>query len=185
MPTERKGADIEPVSGPRDAEVLGADTISMLARYNGWADEVLFNAVAALPEGAAYQTGRSLFDSMLGTLNHNYQVDLIWRAHLLGESHGFSSRRDLLHPTLEALAQAQREVNRWYIEWAGRQDAASLIERVRFRFVSGEDGEVNRGAMFLHVVNHKTYHRGWVSQMFFDFGVKPPQTDLSVFLCQA
>ena len=39
--------------------------------------------------------------------------------------------------------------------------------------------------MFLHVVNHKTYHRGWVSEMFFDFGMKPPQTDLSVFLCEA
>jgi uncharacterized damage-inducible protein DinB len=39
--------------------------------------------------------------------------------------------------------------------------------------------------MFLHVVNHKTYHRGWVSEMFFDSKVNPPQTDLSVFLCEA
>jgi uncharacterized damage-inducible protein DinB len=38
--------------------------------------------------------------------------------------------------------------------------------------------------MFLHVVNHKTYHRGWVSERLFDFGMKPPQTDLSVFLCE-
>lgn len=32
--------------------------------------------------------------SMVGNLNNNYQVDLIWRAHLIGEKHGFSSRRD-------------------------------------------------------------------------------------------
>ena len=38
--------------------------------------------------------------------------------------------------------------------------------------------------MFLHVVNHKTYHRGWVSQMFFEFGAKPPETDLSVYVTQ-
>ncbi|MGE4341109.1 MAG: DinB family protein [Pigmentiphaga sp.] len=55
---------------------------------------------------------------------------------------------------------------------------------MKFNFVSGEPGELSRGAIFLHVANHKTYHRGWVSQMFFDFGAKL-QTDLSVFLCQA
>lgn len=39
-----------------------------------------------------------------------------------------------------------------------------------------------KGAMFLHVINHKTYHRGWVSQMFFDWGAQPPESDLSVYL---
>jgi hypothetical protein len=38
--------------------------------------------------------------------------------------------------------------------------------------------------MFLHVINHKTYHRGWVSEMFFDVGATPPETDLSVFLTE-
>ncbi|MCK9512880.1 MAG: DinB family protein [Pigmentiphaga sp.] len=189
MPSERNGANLGPEGeaghGRRGRELLNGATALMLAQYNQWADQLLFNAVAGLPEGAAYQPGRALFGSMLGTLNHNYQVDLIWRAHLMGESHGFSSRSDILHPTLEELARAQLEANQWYIDWARRQDPASLAERITFNFVSGEPGELARGAMFLHVVNHKTYHRGWVSQMFFDFGVKPPQTDLSVFLCEA
>ena len=51
-------------------------------------------------------------------------------------------------------------------------------------FSSGKHGDMTRGAMFLHVVNHKTYHRGWICQMFFDFGVKPPETDLCVFMCE-
>ena len=38
--------------------------------------------------------------------------------------------------------------------------------------------------MFLHIVNHKTYHRGWVSEMFFDWNINPPETDLCVFLCE-
>jgi uncharacterized damage-inducible protein DinB len=41
---------------------------------------------------------------------------------------------------------------------------------------------MQRAAMFLHVINHKTYHRGWVSQMFFEFGTKPPETDLCVYI---
>ena len=40
------------------------------------------------------------------------------------------------------------------------------------------------GAILLHLVNHKTYHRGWVAEMLFDIGAKAPDTDLSVYLCE-
>ena len=164
--------------------MLTTDTAVMLAKYSDWADRVLFEAIAALPEGAAYQESATLFRSMVGTLNHNLQVDLIWRAHLLRVEHGFTSRRDVLHPGLAALAQAQCEVNRWYVGWAQAQTLQTLDERLAFRFVSGQAAEMARGAMFLHIVNHKTYHRGWVAEMFFDHGAKPPQMDLSVYLCE-
>lgn len=162
--------------------MLTTETAIMLATYSDWADRVLFKAVQALPAGVCDQPRKSLFGSMLGTLNHNYQVDLIWRAHLRSEAHGYSSRRDLLHPTLDALAEEQFKVNRWYCDWAGQQTPKSLSERASFSFVSGQAAEMTRGGMFLHIVNHKTYHRGWVSEMFFEHDLKPPETDLCVFL---
>jgi len=164
--------------------MMTQDTVLMLARYSDWADQILFKAMGDLPAGAVYKMGATLFGSMVNTLNHNYQVDLIWRAHLLGEEHGFTSRRDVLYSDFAELVEAQSEVNQWYIDWAGAQDSESLAQRLKFNFVSGTAGEMTRGGMFLHVVNHKTYHRGWVSEMFFDFGAKPPETDLSVFLCE-
>ncbi len=165
--------------------MLTTDTASMLARYNDWADRVLFKAIAALPEEAIYRERRTLFRSMIGTLNHNLQVDLIWRAHLLGERHGFTSRRDLLHPGFDDLVRAQLAMNAWIIDWASGQDMESLGGTVKFTFVSGQAAEMTRGGMFLHVINHKTYHRGWVAEMFFDSGINPPATDLSVFLTDA
>ena len=123
-----------------------------------------------LPEGAIYQKTSTLFGSMVGTLNHNYQVDLIWQAHLTGKQHGFASRRDVLHARFEDLVRAQGEANLWLINWAEQQTPGTLSETVRFQFTSGQPVQMQRGAMFLHVINHKTYHRGWVSQMFFDFG---------------
>ncbi|MET0677310.1 MAG: DinB family protein [Bradyrhizobium sp.] len=163
--------------------MLTTETAVMLANYGNWADQVLFKAMAELPEEAIYRKRQTLFGSMIGTLNHNLVVDLIWRAHLLGEQHGFSTRRDLLHPDLGALMKAQGDINRWYIEWAANQDVESLNERLKFTFVSGKAAEMTRGGMFLHIVNHKTYHRGWVSEMFFDSNINPPETDLCVFLC--
>ena len=162
--------------------MLTKDTALMLANYSNWADKVLFEAIGRLPEEAVYQKRKTLFGSMIGTLNHNYQVDLIWRAHLLGETHGFSTRRDLLHPNFVSLMTEQAQINEWYIGWAKEQDIESLKQRLKFRFVSGRASEMTSGGMFLHIVNHKTYHRGWVSEMFFDSGINPPETDLCVFL---
>jgi uncharacterized damage-inducible protein DinB len=80
------------------------------------------------------------------------------------------------------LVREQLAVNEWYIDWARRQDLESLGEKLKFNFVSGQAAEMTRGGMFLHIINHKTYHRGWVAEMFFDSGINPPETDLSVFL---
>jgi uncharacterized damage-inducible protein DinB len=165
-------------------KMMDTATAVMLSDYNAWADEALFAAMARLPREHLYRRTKTLFGSMVGTLNHNYQVDVIWRANILGKEHGFSNRRELLHPEFEDLVTAQTEMDRWFIDWARRQSPGSLNERVRFRFVSGKHAEMEKGCMLLHVINHKTYHRGWVSEMFFDVAATPPETDLSVFLTE-
>jgi uncharacterized damage-inducible protein DinB len=38
------------------------------------------------------------------------------------------------------------------------------------------------GEMMLHVVTHKSYHRGWAAEMFFQVPTRPPAMDLPVFL---
>ena len=164
--------------------MMDTATAVMLSTYNGRADEVLFAAMARLRREHLYQPTKSLFGSMVGTLNHNYQVDVIWRANILGKEHGFSNRRGILHPKFEDLVAAQTEMNRWLIHGARQQSPVDLKERVRFRFVSGKSAEREKGNMLLHVINHKTYHRGWVSEMFFDVEATPPETDLSVFLME-
>jgi uncharacterized damage-inducible protein DinB len=39
--------------------------------------------------------------------------------------------------------------------------------------------------MLLHVVNHSTYHRGYVADMLYESGSRPPTLDLPVFLRDA
>ncbi len=125
--------------------MLTTDTAVMLATYSDWADQILFKAMRDLPGDAVYRPRKTLFGSMIGTLNHNYQVDLIWRAHLLGQKHGFSTRRDLLHPDLGALVEEQSTINEWYIDWAKTQTPESLGERLTFNFVSGKSGGDDAG----------------------------------------
>ena len=41
---------------------------------------------------------------------------------------------------------------------------------------------MSRADILLHVVNHATYHRGWVAEMFFQVPARNPTTDLPVYL---
>jgi uncharacterized damage-inducible protein DinB len=62
---------------------------------------------------------------------------------------------------------------------------AELNGVVRFTFVGGGEGAMTRGEMLLHVVNHTSYHRGFVAEMFYQVPARPPTTDLPVFLRDA
>lgn len=157
-------------------------TLGMLARYNAWANRLMFEALAALPEGEATRPRASLFRNMVHTLNHNYVIGLIWQAHLCGRSHGFSERNTPGHPPLAELRRSQELLDAWYIAQSDTLSEAALAERLAFTLIGGNRGEMSRAEMLLHVVNHCTYHRGFVADLFFQVPARPPLTDLTVFL---
>lgn len=157
-------------------------TARLLANYRMWADQLTFEAVAVLPPGEAEKRRQTPLKSIIGTLNHNYVVDLIWQAHLEDRDHGFKARDLMLHENLAELWSAQQAINQWYIDYSDRQTAHSLDETVPFRLIGGERGAMTRAEILLHVVNHATYHRGWIAEMFFQVPARSPTTDLPVYL---
>ena len=162
--------------------MITAKSARRLARYNAWANKMTFDAVAALPEGEAVKERKSLFRNMVHTLNHNYVIDLIWQAHLEGRDHGFDARNTKDHPPLADLWRKQQAVDAWYIAWSDKITDAALDETVRFMLIGGNPGEMTRGEILLHVINHTSYHRGFVADLFYQVPARPPTTDLPVYL---
>ncbi len=157
-------------------------TARTLTRYNKWANELIFDAVAKLPAGEATKPRATLFKNMVHTLNHNYVIDRIFQAHLEGRSHDYSARNTADHPPLEELWRAQRELDDWYVACYDGMSDGALDERLQFTFVGGGEGAMTRGEMLMHIVNHTSYHRGFVADLFFQVPARPPTTDLTVFL---
>jgi uncharacterized damage-inducible protein DinB len=153
----------------------------MLTRYNAWANQQIFDAVAALPEGEATKERTSLFKNMTHTLNHNYVIDLIWQAHLEGRDHGYTARNTPGHPPLGELWREQQRVDAWYTRWSDETSAEQLDEEIEFTLIGGNRGSMTRGDILLHVVNHTTYHRGFVGDLFYQVPARAPTTDLPVF----
>jgi uncharacterized damage-inducible protein DinB len=157
-------------------------TARTLARYNAWANTLIFDAVAALPEGEATKPRTTLFKNIVHTLNHNLVIDRIFQAHLEGREHGYTARNTPEPPPFDELRRAQETVDRWYIDWSDRMTESALDEKITFTFVGGGEGAMTRNVILLHLVNHTSYHRGFVGDLFYQVPAKPPTTDLPVFL---
>lgn len=157
-------------------------TARMLTRYNAWANRLIFDAVAALPEGEATRPRVSLFKNMVHMLNHSYVIDRIFQAHLEGRPHGYTARNTPDHPALDELWRVQQEIDAWYIAWSDALTPAAIDEKVNFTYVGGGEGTLSRGEILFHIINHTTYHRGFVGEMIYGLKIRAPTTDLTVFL---
>lgn len=158
--------------------------LAMLVRYKAWADTLLISAASQLSEQQLMAARPIVFGSILRTLHHVYAMDLVWQATLLAKPHGTTTRNPQDCPTLVELQIAQASMDEWYTDYVDSLTDAARSEQVKFTFIGGRSGVMTREAIVLHVVNHTTYHRGHIGDMFYACAVEPPTTDLSVFLTQ-
>lgn len=157
----------------------------LLTRYKAWANNIAFPTVIALPEGEATRPRPTRYGNIVHTLNHVYVVDDIFRAHLEGRPHRYTARNTEHPPELMELWEAVQAMDRWYVSYADGLMQSALREIVQFRFVDGTPGAMTREEIVLHVVNHGTYHRGFVGDMLYQVPAVSPANDLTVFLRDA
>lgn len=156
--------------------------IRMLAQYTKWANQTLFDALQLLPDHMVTEDRKTGAGSILKTLGHIYVVDQIWKGHLLEQAHGYQTRNLSEVPPLKTLIAMQSASDDWYIDYVNALTPQMHDASLAFAFVDGGQGEMTRAAMLLHVVNHKTYHRGYIAQMLYESSCRPPAMDLPVFL---
>ncbi|MEO1078372.1 MAG: DinB family protein [Pseudomonadota bacterium] len=75
-----------------------------------------------------------------------------------------------------------RAINARFVTCAGEWSASTLSEKISFEFVGGGDGLMSREDILIHLVNHSTYHRGFVSILRYPQGPEFAATDYTVFL---
>ncbi|MFD2205845.1 DinB family protein [Kiloniella antarctica] len=156
--------------------------LQMFTRYKAWANNISFEAMSEIPPAELVKLHKATFGSIIHTMNHTYVVDDIFKAHLEGGKHTYSARNTETSPPLNDLRQMCEEMDRWYIAQADQFDDRQLAEIIEFEFVGGGKGTMSRMEIFLHIVNHGTYHRGMISSMMQQIPVFTAANDLPVFL---
>ncbi|CAM8648821.1 DNA damage-inducible protein DinB [Comamonadaceae bacterium] len=118
------------------------------------------------------------------TLNHIHVVDRIFRAHLLGEAHGYTQTNTDETPALGDLHFAAAETDHWFETYVAGLSESALAESLSFQFTDGDAGRMTREEMLFHVLAHGSYHRGNVGQVLKGIGMAPPRDLLTKFLHQ-
>ena len=121
------------------------------------------------------------------TLNHIYVVDRIFRAHLLGEAHGYTQTNTDDTPALGDLhLPLPRRTTGLRTSYVAALSESALVESLNFQFTDGDAGRMTREEMLFHVLAHGSYHRGNVAwqALLKGIGMAPPRDLLTKFLHQ-
>ena len=79
--------------------------LQKLVRYKAWANDLLFDAIAAMPDAALVAPQPIVFGNLARTLNHVLAMDFVWQSHLLGRPHGLTTRNPEHCPALAQICE--------------------------------------------------------------------------------
>jgi uncharacterized damage-inducible protein DinB len=139
-------------------------------RYKRWADAELLKAAIALPAPFP-ELERGYVTAII---RHFHTVDCIFRAHLLGIPHEYTSTNPPEPATLSELQQRVGEIDEWYVDYASKLDERDFGEVLHVDFTDGQQQALQRSDILLHVSQHGTGHRGQIALLMQMHGVLPP-----------
>ena len=152
---------------------------NLLARYNQWANQTLYAAIATLPPEEISQDRNGFFRSILGTLNHLLVSDRIWAARLSSHSYEwFTSLDQILYHNFSELSKAREDDDHMIINLVAN---LSLTDNLAYTNCCNERKSVPINISLCHFFNHQTHHRGQVHGMLSQAGEQPPPLDLLYF----
>jgi uncharacterized damage-inducible protein DinB len=150
-------------------------------RYKAWADAALIDSLLAMP--ALTQTTEGGYVTTI--VRHFHTVDCIFKAHLQGVAHGFTSPNPPEPATLEELQPLVAATDAWYVDYTRELDARALSETLDVTFTDGAQQRLTRADMLLHVALHGGGHRAQVGALLQLRGATPPPDRYTNYLKQS
>jgi len=154
----------------------------MLARYNRWANQLLYEAATNLPDTSYREDRGAFFKSMEGTLNHLLVTDRIWMHRFTGEGDAPYRLDTILFHDLSLLRGARMAEDNRIVSYADSLDETKLNGVIKYRRVSTPDEHTQPlWPALAHLFNHQTHHRGQAHAILTGLTGKAPELDLLFF----
>lgn len=171
--------------------------ITLLARYNEWMNNTLYETAAKLPAPELTADRGAFFGSLLATLNHILVGDTIWLKRIaahprfsaaLAPLAGIDAPTALDQPlfdSLPALRARRVWLDRLILEWTDGLADADLDAVISYQRMNGEANSRELGLLLLHFFNHQTHHRGQATTLLSQAGGDVGVTDLLALVPEA
>jgi uncharacterized damage-inducible protein DinB len=153
----------------------------VMARYNAWQNQSLYNAANGLADEARRLDRGAFFGSIHGTLSHLLWADAIWMHRLAGTAKPEGNIPDSarLIAAWDELSARRAEMDTIIVRWAEGLSEDWLAGSLSWHSkAAGRDVSKPRWFLAAHVFNHQTHHRGQVHAMLTAAGARPADTDL-------
>jgi uncharacterized damage-inducible protein DinB len=158
----------------------------MLADYNAWANERLYDAAAALADSDYRADLGAFFGSINGTLNHLLVGDRIWMRRFTGEGDAPAALDAILYDDFAQLRRARRAEDARIIAYVDRLTEPDLEATLSYRSTrSPAELAQQLAAVLLHFFNHQTHHRGQAHCLLTRLSGEAPSLDLLVYQRQS
>jgi uncharacterized damage-inducible protein DinB len=161
-----------------------------LARYNRAANESLVGYLASLPAGEVTKPRGSYFGSIQGILDHVIMCDINWlrrfrglfaadealnRPRLAPSGHAWTEYE---FPVFDEYMRERAAVDSIFEDWIALADASRFGEVLAYSDSHGQPKRYYFRDALDHVFNHQTHHRGQVSQILDELGIKHDYSNL-------
>ncbi|HEY8612351.1 MAG TPA: DinB family protein [Roseomonas sp.] len=132
----------------------------MLARYNRWANERVYDCAAQLTPQALAEDRGAFFGSLLGTLNHLLVTDRLWTSRLEGVSPHGTRLNEILHEDFKELSAARQSQDQAIITFVDGLSEERFAQPLDYATTSGAPQSQPLHQVLAHLFNHQTHHRG-------------------------
>jgi uncharacterized damage-inducible protein DinB len=175
------------------------DNYRLLARYNRWINQSLFDACEALSDEERQRERGAFFGSIHRTLNHLVVADQIWLRRFVqcGLDNGVTlaslnasvldlpagSRLDtVLFGDWQALRAKRDQLDAAIETWVAELPEGYPLITMRYANSQGVQRAHRAWQAMTHFFNHQTHHRGQVTALLTQAGVDIGVTDLIALL---
>ena len=169
----------------------------LLAGYNRWMNEKLYDAAARLGETSMHEDRGAFFGSVFGTLNHLLVADTIWLKRFADHPVAFRALEpvralphpytlaEILHPEFERLREARMAMDETTVAFCVEATDEAYEQTLDYRNRAGQAFTRKFGYLMQHFFNHQTHHRGQVTTLLSQAGIDVGVTDLAAMLPEA
>jgi uncharacterized damage-inducible protein DinB len=159
---------------------MSPDDIRFLYDYNAWANRRSLDAATALTAEQFTRPLGSSFSSVRDTLAHIWGAEWIWMERFEGRSPASLpnvGQFQEISPLRTRWAEDERRLNK-FVDGTTQND---LNGPHGYRTLNFGEYTNPLWLSMQHLVNHGTYHRGQITTMLRQLGIKPLSTDLIHF----
>ncbi|MDF3123667.1 DinB family protein [Rheinheimera sp. 1928-s] len=167
---------------------------NLLARYNQWMNNKLYELASALNPDELLQNRGAFFGSVAGILNHLLVADLIWLNRyrqlaippsVLQQLSNFPvpvELDQLLYADFNQLHGARKQLDELLLSLSAELNEQHLQQVLSYKNMKGELMRKPFSSLLQHLFNHQTHHRGQLTTLFSQMGLDVGVTDLLMLI---